>query len=235
MDMLPRISPEWLDEPVIVAASGPSLTASCARECRLARWLHGWRVLAVNDACKALPWADAMYAADISWWRTHEGAKGFNGIKYTSHSDASSQFCDDKTELIREFKDLHLVNAHPGKDFSTNQQYINYGEQAHSGFQAVNLALLLGAKCVVLVGFDYRFIDGKSHFFGDHPYGLSQFEESKFRELACAFNTAPCSKIVNATPGSRITAYPQVSLDDALCIRDGMLHRHRPIADTSAD
>jgi hypothetical protein len=234
VELQPRIKPDWHGEPVLVIASGPSLTAQVSRQCRLARWLDGWKVLAVNDAYKAVPWADALYAADKAWWQVHRGADDFEGERFTSHCPGSLEFCDDKTELVKQFSGLTLINARSGKDFSNNPEYIHYGEQAHSGFQAVNLALLKGAARVVLVGFDYRFIEGKSHFFGDHSNGLAQFEESKFRLLADAFKTAPSDRVVNTTPGSRLTAYPQVTLDEALQRHD-RLHWDRPIADASTD
>jgi hypothetical protein len=40
----------------------------------------------------------------------------------------------------------------------------------HSGFQAVNLAYLWGARRIVLLGFDLQCgPGGRSHWFGDHP------------------------------------------------------------------
>lgn len=214
--MLPRIKADWFEQPVIVAASGPTLTAQIARQCRLARWVDGWKILCVNDAYRMLPYADALYAADKGWWEARDGAQDFHGERYTSHCPGSLEFCDDKTELWKRFPGITLVNARSGADFSNDPECIHYGEQAHSGFQAVNLALLKGASLVVLVGFDYRFIEGKSHFFGDHANGLAQFEESKFRLLADAFKTAPSDRVLNASPGSRLTMYPQVTLDEAL-------------------
>jgi hypothetical protein len=229
-----KIKPEWDGEPAIVAASGPSLTPDVIKKCRMTRWLDGWRVLAINDVYKVMPWADALYAADMSWWNVHKGAEPFHGRRYTSTCPSPLEYCDDKRESMKQFPKVTLVNATAGAGFSNNPNCIHYGEPGHSGFQAVNLALLLGARLVVLVGFDYRFIDGKAHFFGDHPNGIRQFEESKTRELAKAFNTAPCARILNATPGSLVSAYPNVGLDD-VCQQYSRLHRDRPVTHARAD
>jgi len=39
----------------------------------------------------------------------------------------------------------------------------------NSGYQAVNLAFLLGAKWIGLLGFDMQATGGQSHWHGDHP------------------------------------------------------------------
>jgi len=201
----------WKDEPVIVAGSGPSLTAEVARAVRMARWLDRWRVLAVNDAYKVLPFADAMYACDWPWWRKHDGAKDFKGQRYTSHS-LDPSLADDKSAVAHEFPDIKMLPARNGAGFG--RDVIHYGIGGSSGFQAVNLAINFGASRIVLVGFDYRHIGAKSHFFGDHE-GLRQATDEHYRDLARAFGPAPVP-IVNATPGSAIGCYPAMVLSEAL-------------------
>lgn len=218
----------WKGEPCIVAASGPSLTPDVARAVRMSRWLDRWRVMAVNDAYRVLPFADAMYACDWSWWRRHDGAKDFKGERYTSHS-LDSSLTDDKSAVANELPDLHLVPAKNEAGFGRG--VIHYGLPGSSGFQAVNLAINLGASRIVLVGFDYRFVGGKSHFFGDHQW-LRQSTEDHYRDLARAFGPAPVP-IVNATAGSAIECYPFMSLEAA--VADHRLLWDRPVLDAGAD
>ena len=45
-----------------------------------------------------------------------------------------------------------------------------------SGYQAINLAFLWGATRIVLLGFDCKPVDGKDHWFGQHPQGLTQVQ-----------------------------------------------------------
>lgn len=45
---------------------------------------------------------------------------------------------------------------------------IHFG--SNSGYQAINLAYLLGAKKIVLLGYDMHRHGDKVHFFGSHPY-----------------------------------------------------------------
>lgn len=225
-----RIDPIWQDEPCFVVATGPSLTSDVIRAVRMARWLQGWRVLLVNDAYKVLPIADILYASDWTWWKTHEGAKSFQGERWTSHSQVQS-LIDDKSLVASEYP-LRLVAAATGKGFSTDGARIHYGSPEHSGFQAVNLALLLGAAVVVLVGFDSHAPAGRTHFFGDHPPHLNRCKDEGYRHMARAY--PPHERILNATPGSAITAYPSVDLDETIQRHSG-LHRNRAESHAGAD
>lgn len=233
MDPL-KIKAEWYGRPVIVAGSGPSLTLEVARKVRFTRWLEHWKVLAINDAYKVMPWADALYACDSTWWQAHKFATDFEGMKFTSTSNDFT-VCDDK-QSEPAIPGVRLIGAKNGTGFSQDPQFIHYGgDNATSGFQAINLALLMGAKCVVLVGFDYGFREGKSHFFGDHQTGLRQFGESAYLDAAKAFDGTTYSvPIINATPDSRVTAFKRMALDEAIA-RHGDVPRNWPEPDAAAD
>jgi hypothetical protein len=207
-----KINQDWAGEPCVVAASGPSLTKEVAHQCRMARF-RGWRVLAVQDAYRLMPWADALYGCDDRWWRVHEGTT-FRGEKWTTHEDGESSG-NDKSAIADKYG-LTLVRGKAADEFSTDPAVIHYG--SNSGFQAVNLAMLRGVSRIVLVGFDMRHVDGKAHFFGDHPGGLHN--RTDYRDFIQRFTYAgkfARVPIVNATPGSALTCFPMLSLDEALC------------------
>lgn len=232
-----RISPSWADSPCIVAAPGPSLTASVARECRIRRLTDYWKIIAVQDAYKLFPWADMLYGCDDRWWLEHGDCNGFQNEKWTSVEEDkdSSNYLAKKAALIDRLG-IHCVLGKRGNTFSLDPGLIHYGD--NSGFQAVNLALLKGCKRIVLVGFDMRHKDGKAHFFGDHPENLVQAPERFMAGWAQQFANAakalpPDITIVNATPGSALTCFPMMELDDAL----SSLHWHgsEPHARTGTD
>lgn len=230
MLQLQKIS-DWSGSRCIVAASGPSLTREVAVKVRRAQF-DGWRVIVVNDAYRLIPHADVLYAADFSWWTAHDGARQFLGARWTSHSK-SLQLCDDKS-LVAGRYDLNFVLAKHGKGFSTNPEHIHYGDPEHSGFQAVNMAVLMGCAYIALVGFDYGF-SAEAHFFGNHPMNLRQPTSPQYADMARAFNKVEASMpIVNATTGSNLKRFPMVDLDEALRW-DGRVHRDGPVADASAD
>ena len=206
-----RISPDW-QCPVVVAATGPSLTADVAARVRRARWPEGkCRVVAINDAYRLLPYADILYACDERWWRAHieEIERTFHGERWTTHEEKS------ETNNKRGIPDGWKVRAVAGASqpgFSTNGAVVHYG--SNSGFQAINLALLKGATRVILVGFDMK---GRGHFFGDHPEPLHN--RTSYAEFVPEFRAAArrCrTPIFNATPGSGLDCWPRVTLEEAL-------------------
>lgn len=206
--MLQRISSDW-DGFCIVAASGPSLTEEVAEACR------GYKVIAVSDAYKRIPWAHILYSCDAEWW--HVNNPEFAGGKWSSHGDAGR---NDKRKTAAAHG-LNLVQGREADGFSFDPSVIHYGNT--SGFQAVNMA---GHKIgwrgrIALVGFDMRHVDGASHFFGDHPKGLRRCQDYtkhvKFFTVA-AKSLPPTVEIVNCTPGSAIGCFRMMDINDALPI-----------------
>lgn len=59
----------------------------------------------------------------------------------------------------------------------------------NSGYQAVQLALLWGAKEVVLIGFTMKAIDGKNHWHRDHRH--SNPNTTSLKRWAMLFNRLP--------------------------------------------
>lgn len=203
MDQIETIERRWPGATVVVAAPGPSLTAAVAEQCR------GYRTIAVQDAYKLLPWADVLFGCDASWWRVHKGCPCFAGEKWSSHGSPSH---NDKRTVADEYG-VHLVQGVGRDGFSTDPARVHYG--SNSGFQAVNLAILFGARRIVLVGFDMRLVGGKRHFFGDHPRPLKNRNDYRafVRAFEKAARTVPAGvEILNATPGSAMKCFPMVDL-----------------------
>ena len=184
-----------------------------------------WKIMAVQDAYKAFPYADAMYGCNPSWWRVHKDCPGFNGQKWTSH-EANDGDTNDKLRIdpqlgksIADAFGLNVCGGRHGDEFSLDHDFIRYG--SNSGFQAINLAILFGCKRIVLVGFDMGCPGGESHFFGDHPKELHQNRDADYRAYIKNFAVAakklpPDISIVNATPGSALNCFPMMRLEDAM-------------------
>lgn len=208
--MLQRVDHIWPEARCIIAATGPSLTEAVAEQCRGAH-AEGFKVIAVNDAWRLMPWADALYACDRAWWKHHQGTN-FLGAKWSSHHKDGN----DKLDVAAEYG-LRLVGGAGARGFSFNPEVIHYG--GNSGFQAVNLALLFGCTFIVLVGFNMQRVDGKAHFFGDHPGRLQR--AVKYERFCLPFDQAARDlprhiRIVNATPKSALTCFRAVELSEVL-------------------
>jgi hypothetical protein len=215
------VAARWSD-PVVVVASGPSLTQGVAEAIARAHAAGTHRVIAVNDAYRLLPAADVVYASDVPWWNLHEGCPGFAGEKWSSHGvpppAEAREWHNDKRPCATRWG-LRLCYGAMRAGFSLNPELIHYGQ--NSGFQAVNLAghFTAWSQPILLAGFDMRVVGGKRHFFGDHPQGMTKTET--FQPFLDAFIEAARLlpkqvAIVNCTPGSALRCFPLKDLDDAL-------------------
>lgn len=194
----------WEGRTVVCAATGPTLTAE---QCETAR-ASGAPVIAVNDAYLLAPFAEVCYFADLKWWGWHKDRpefKAFAGAK-----------CSIDVGACPADVNVHMLKRCEGKALSSDPGEISTG--SNSGYQALNIACLSGARRVVLIGYDARIADGKQHFFGQHPdksYPPFEVIRQRFREAADAAKKLGI-EILNASPGSVVDAFPAVDLAASL-------------------
>ncbi len=97
---------------------------------------------------------------------------------------------------------------------STEQGTIYRG--GNSGYQAVNLAYLLGARRILLLGFDMCIEGKKRHWFGDHPGKLNM--ASNYKNFARAFESIVPAKygieILNLSRRTALDCFPRHNLED---------------------
>ena len=88
---------------------------------------------------------------------------------------------------------------------------------SNSGLIALQVAVNLGAKKVLLCGYDM----GGTHFFGPHPDGLKNTAPKRFEVFKKQFeNYKPKGiEILNCTQGSALRAYPMARLEDYLQLK----------------
>jgi len=100
------------------------------------------------------PKADVLYAGDSKWWRAYEHLwQNFKGVKFSISKEISN--------------DIGCVFC--PRERQTGLGLVGLSTANNSGHQAVNLAFLLGAKSIWLLGFDmYAQSSQKNHFFGNH-------------------------------------------------------------------
>lgn len=94
------------------------------------------------------------------------------------------------------------------------------GSGGNSGFQAVNLAAIAGAKRIVLTGFDMN-RDNGVHWHGAHE-GLNNPDAKMLRRCANLLDHAAHGlrergvEVLNASRETALTAYCRVRLEDVL-------------------
>ena len=185
--------------------SGPSLTRD---DCDYAR-AHCGAVIAVNDAWKLCPAADVLYAHDAKWWHWQQGAPAFGGLKYAGQPM-------NRAGYHVAYPDVQVLTMGAQTGLSLDPGVLCHGKT--SGYQALNLAVLLGAARILLLGYDMHGTMPQSHFFGEHPdqtrppYAIAL---PLFATLVEPLAQAGV-EVINCTPGSALTCFPMRPLREAL-------------------
>lgn len=194
---VPRL---WPGETVVCLGSGPSLTQDDVDFCR-----HRARVIAVKDAVRVAPWADALYAAGADqsfWWQRVGPTLDFPGLRYTVDPEARQW--------------ASVLRMGPNGGLSPSPSALALGR--NSGYQAIDLARHLGAARIVLLGYDLQKTSGKDHFFGTHPHGrspnLSLFLEW-FPSIVDPLQALGIP-VVNASRETALTIFPRMTIAEAL-------------------
>lgn len=197
------ILPAW-SGPVVVVASGPSLTQADVEYCR-----DRAGVVVVNDCWRLAPWADALYAADRAWWEFHLPSIDFAGEKWCGTQWARGR---DEIEYV-------AVEGTMKRGFAFDGTTLRRGG-GNSGFQAVNLAILRGANPIYMLGFDMQMTGGRKHWFGNHPSRLDRHQnfDRWVREMdfAAAGAAELGIRIVNCSRETALRAYARAEIRDVV-------------------
>lgn len=194
---VPRL---WPGETFCCIASGPSLTPEDAAAVR-----GQARVIAVNSSYLAAPWADVLYACDDRWWQAHQGAKSFPGLKFTVDKRA------------QRWPGVQAIEKTGTDGLETRRIGVRTGQ--NSGYQALNLAVHLGAKRILLLGYDMqRGPKGEEHWHADYPWkSRSPFEAfvRRYQTLVEPLQRLQID-VVNCSRRSALTMFPQAVITDVL-------------------
>lgn len=167
-----------------VLATGPSMSQE------LANYVRGkCKVIAVSDAYKLAPWADALVSNDRNWWEHNKAANKFAGRKFASVALP------------------HGVEALPRVGV--------YGGGINSGLQGMRVAQILGATKILLLGFDMSAERGL-HYFGAHPHPLKNTTAKRFVKHIEQFNKWHGCPVINCTPRSALKRFPMSTIQEQL-------------------
>lgn len=220
----------WTPEPlfkgqtVFCLASGPSLTQE------LCDTLRGRAAIVVNASFRLAPWAAVWFFTDTGIYeRYKDDVERWPGLVVTlsrktkRELDAPDQVAARGFERIKRVKGYGAPpypprwNHRPGFAPLGNPE-IQQGR--NSGNTAASLAIAMGATTVALLGYDCRVVNGREHHHNDYagPRDLNLYE-SEFLRGFDGWNEAALASgvtILNCTPGSAITEFPFVALDELL-------------------
>jgi hypothetical protein len=165
-----------------------------------------YAIITINEAIYLSLYSDILFFRDLSWFFGNRNIVDiWNG---TVISSTPSSFYPKKVKVI---KTTHC------EDFLISGGTIKYGRT--SGHLAVSLAINMGAKRCVLVGFDCRIVDGRSHFHDKPSNACGVLYKSDFLPAWNGWGEATRRvgvEVWNATPNSAILEFPYRPLSEIL-------------------
>lgn len=197
-----RIPKIWPGRTVYILGGGPSLAAVDITR------LNGQRVIACNQAYRLAPWIDAVCFMDLDWLRlpsNKQGLREFRGLKISAHKGHIS---DLGSEL-----GIRVVNSKKHVEgISTDPDVVH--NNTNTGAFAINVAVQLGAKRIILLGFDMQPVGGQNNYHADYPPPRQGQEKNPYPKFLARFPKIAESlkalgiECINATPGSALTVFP---------------------------
>lgn len=193
---VPRLFP---GRTIACLATGPSLTRADVQACR-----GRLPVIAVNDAVRWAPWADVLYACDAKWWDKHPETTAFAGLK------VGQQFVTGR-------EDVHFLKNTGDADLETEPTGVRTGK--NSGYQAINVAVHLGARRILLLGYDMQMSPtGQRNFVAvPRPAPDPQFALwiAYFATLVAPLRALGI-EVLNCSRQTALRCFPRVPLERAL-------------------
>ena len=202
LDRFSTIGRAWEGDTVALIGGGASVTET---QVAIARRV-AQRIIVVNNAYQLAPDADVLYFADTQWWNWHKDDArfiNFEGEKISLFGNGAGT----------EDADVHIVRQIGGRGISTDPAGVMTG--SNGGYQALNIAVLAGAKRILLLGIDMK---GK-HWHPEHP---APTHEAHYLQYAVHFSEAAKIlkkmgiEVLNCSPISALTCFPKVDIASLL-------------------
>jgi len=209
----------WKGETLIIVAPGPS--AEKYNNNALLPYKEEARIIAVNDAYKLVPFADVLYGCDWWWWQKRKMVPEFDGLKIGLTYEGITGLPYSGWAGSKEKDQLSYQLASTGKEGLELEDKRAVRTGQNSGYQAINLAVNLGADRIILLGFDMKSGKDKEHFWGDyedHPNpnkGLYKSWLKNFKTMVKPLEKAGV-QVINCTEGSALKCFPMCELERAI-------------------
>lgn len=178
----------WKNRTVVIVTPGPSA------EGQKLFLLSGLPVIAVNDGFKYWPKANVLLSGDRNWLERSDPWVGYFGRTILATTFQEPPFLQDPRVL--------WLRRDPSCELSDDPRFV--GGVKSSVFPAVNLAILEGAKKIILLNLDLKYDDKR---FAD--------QEPVFWDLAEQAEDLGI-EILNCSPDSDITCFTQAAFSETI-------------------
>lgn len=195
----------WEHETVAILGGGPSLNRYEVEICKTKKY----KIIAINNSYLLDPTADIIYFCDIRWWKWH-----CDNHKFTNHPGLKVTL--ENIDLATVYINYKYLKNLGRLVFNFDFNVPGIGHGLNAGYQALNLAYLLGAKLIILLGIDMAEERNKTHWHTGHPIKTMPTVYQEF--YIPAFNyAAPLLKahgisVLNANRRSALKCFDYVDL-----------------------
>jgi hypothetical protein len=203
----------WEDATVYIIGGGPSLN----QQIHLLPRLYERPTVGINSAYKLGEWVDVIYFGDLKFYKWNkQELDNWGGLIITT--------CDD-VKAHQPRSNMKFVKRQ-SRGWSEDPRFCAWN--GSSGAAACNLAYLMGAKRLILLGFDMKSSGelktkdgepGVDNWHGYHQLVSKASVHKRHKDLfANVSNGATLSnvEIYNASPNSAMDYFPKLSLEECL-------------------
>lgn len=181
--------------------------------------------ITINDSWRLLPNGTKAvnYFCDAAWWsmqvqknpRSVDGLTSFHDMIYRGNWITGSN-----DPVFTDHPQVNVLKLTGQRGLELDRGGLRHG--SNSGYQAINLAVHLGAKRIVLLGYDMKVDSLRTNWHNEvrtpaHAYAatIQQSMLPHFPSLIEPLKDLGV-EVINATPNSDLTCFPMMSLEDAL-------------------
>lgn len=178
--------------------------------------IHNKNVIGVNLAFMLGDWVSVMYFCDSHIFRGYKAhLDKFHNLKVTCAQSFGAETVKEMINIKRLKRDVK-----PGLSFRPDTICWNN----NSGAAAINFAVLTGAKRIMLLGYDMKSNEGKTHWVNgaDGPLYTKPSSEMTFKIFKRRFPAIATQarehgvEILNVGPDSALEDFRKVSLSEVL-------------------
>ncbi len=205
----------WDGETCFILAGGPSLTGFDASV------LGSRRVLTINDSWRIAPERSINYYCDGLFWTSQIGLNRWSlGMTRSFHDQIYKGFWVTSAPGFEDHPQVHALRLTGQRGLELDPTGLRHG--SNSGYQAINLAYHLGAKRIVLLGYDMGCDGPRTHWHEEPRDPAASFSVTLEKSFLPHFETlaeplrSAGVEVINATPRSALTVWPRVPLEEIL-------------------
>lgn len=202
---------------IIIIASGPSLTRADVALVEES----GLDMMGINNTYQLTDKLRYHYACDTKWWRWAYTEAPKPPQQHTEKYSLNNKDRPENRGEDEGWPGVYQMGMGNRQGLSHKWPILSWG--GNSGYQAINLAYLLGYKRIVLLGYDLSEQKGRSHWHPDHSFRGSTNPDNgtfamwmrDFQTLANAIEKTDAT-VINATRRTALRFFPQQELESVL-------------------